>query len=124
MAKKPPRTPPGNPRHPRTSEGVVPQTEGGAHPRGVRSKNYEREDQSHVPPDERLGDPGGNIYGAGKHFRDDRAGPDDHQRNPGIGSSAGSSGVPEREAGVEDRDWDIRHPPKSDEEARRDRRGD
>ena len=80
-------------KRPRTSDAVTAQTEGGKHPRGVASKNYAREQ----------GAPTGARRGAGKHFQDAPRGPDDLERNPGIGSSkgarAGGGGIEERDAG-------------------------
>jgi hypothetical protein len=44
------------------------------------------------PAGKRPGKPGegAGIYGADKHFREAEGGPDDRERNPGIGPSPGS----------------------------------
>jgi hypothetical protein len=43
-----------------------------------------------TPGGERKPAESGRLYGGGKHFRDAPRGPSDLERNPGIGSSAGS----------------------------------
>jgi hypothetical protein len=69
-------------KHPKGTDSITAQTEGGDHPRGTDTQNYER-----AQPGLSGGKPG---YGAGKHFRDAPGGVPDDQYNPGIGSSPGS----------------------------------
>jgi hypothetical protein len=84
-------------KHPSGSDAVTAQTEGGAHPRGTGTKNYRREETGADAGQKPAGG-----QGAGKHFRDDQAGPSDLDRNPGIGSSSGTFST--GESGIEERD--------------------
>ncbi len=85
-------------KHPSGSDAITPQTEGGAHPRGTGTKNYQRD----ATADAHAGQKPAAGQGAGKHFRDDPAGPSDLDRNPGVGSSSGTFST--GESGIEERD--------------------
>ena len=86
-------------KKPSADDGVTAQTEGGKHPRGVDSKNYKRQEDGKAQSDVGAAQ---RSNRAGKHLARDSGGPNDLERNPGIGSSkgTGTSG----ESGIEERD--------------------
>lgn len=89
-------------KHP-GGDSVTPQQEGGAHPRGTETGNYDGDRKAGRERDTPAPDPAADRADGGPDARDALAGRRrDLDENPGINSSPGTSGSGER--GIEERD--------------------